>query len=82
VNKLFGPGDSCYYEIKANDQIEDRLLDRYNRKYLQIYVQKLVAMTAHVGTSTSYTDLKSEVKVSSRSYNFTTPFSKTFYLIL
>lgn len=56
INKLFSPGDKCYYNFKASDKIDAEDLDPYNRKYIQIYVEKLTAMNGKIGVTSTTPD--------------------------
>ena len=83
LSNFFDVGDSCYYHIFAKDRVSAANLDPYNRKYLQVYVESLIAMTGYIGSYNTgvITDV-SQTEITKFKYNFTVPYSDDFYLIL
>ena len=82
MNKQFNNNKSCYYELYAVDKVDISDLDPYNRKYLQIYVEKMQSMTGYIGSTSSDVLSLSQTAINQFNYNFTVPYSDTFYLVL
>jgi hypothetical protein len=82
VNKLFGPGDSCYYHVYANDQVSPDKVDKYNRKFLQVYVESITAMVGYISSSNGDIKDVTDTQITEYAYNFTAPYSDDFYILL
>jgi hypothetical protein len=74
--------ESCYYTFKASDQTTYEGLEKYNRKWLQIYFDMFNGLDIYVSNSTSKSNIVNSHKVTTSNRNFTiAPTSSLFVTV-
>ena len=80
INRFFDKGDSCHYVFSVTDQTTSDKLEKYNRKWMQVYIESFDGLDIFVSNATDVFSISSAQYVSYFYRNFTIPPTSKFYV--